>query len=200
MLELRGVSRREEIGRRIANAVDDILPLARKDARECLPLRHIVEQVQVARLMLTDDDMEMVREDLAQVEAQVPEDARAASIRHVCIGRCHRAMARYEAQQQQPFMMEEVHALRLGDIVFATNRFEFYLDYGLRIEARSPAQQTFVIQLTAGAYDQSPEALEFYKFLRRLEVFENSLGRNSRVILSTDSDIFRLFEDAGIEQ
>ncbi len=150
MLELRGVSRREEIGRRIANAVDDILPLARKDARECLPLRHLVEEVPVARLMITDDDLEMVQKDLAQAEAEVPADARAASIRHVRIGRCHRVMARYEAQQEQPFMMEEVHAIRLGDIAFATNRFEFYLDYGLRIEARSPAQQTFVVQLTSG--------------------------------------------------
>jgi len=43
-----------------------------------------------------------------------------------------------------------VHAIRLGDVAFATNRFEFYLDYGLRIEARSPARQTFVVQLVAG--------------------------------------------------
>ncbi len=150
MLELRGVSRREELGRRIANAVDDVLPLARKDTRERLPLRHLVEQVPVARLMITDDDMEMVRSDLARAEAEVAEDARAASIRHVRIKRCHRVMARYEAQKEQPFVMEEVHAIRLGDIAFATNRFEFYLDYGLRIEARSPAQQTFVVQLTSG--------------------------------------------------
>ena len=150
MLELRGVSRREEIGRRIANAVDDVLPLARKDAREHLPLRHLIEEVPVARLMITEDDLEMVRKDLAQVEAEVPADARAASVRHVRIGRCHRVMDRYEAQQEQPFVMEEVHAIRLGDIAFATNRFEFYLDYGVRIEARSPAQQTFVVQLTSG--------------------------------------------------
>jgi len=56
-----------------------------------------------------------------------------------------------------------------------------------------------VIQMTAEAYGQSPEALEFYRFLRRLEVFRNSLDRNSRVILSTESDVFRLFEDAGTE-
>ncbi|HYW78075.1 MAG TPA: hypothetical protein VE890_00800, partial [Thermoguttaceae bacterium] len=57
-----------------------------------------------------------------------------------------------------------------------------------------------VIRLTANAYGRSPEALEFYEFLRRLEVFTNSLDRNSRVILSTDSEVFRLFENAGIKQ
>ncbi|MEE8450749.1 MAG: protease modulator HflC [Thermoguttaceae bacterium] len=57
-----------------------------------------------------------------------------------------------------------------------------------------------VIKMTALAYGQPPETLEFYTFLRRLEVFENSLGENSRVILSTDGEIFRLFEDSGIEQ
>lgn len=150
MLKLRGVSRREEIGRRIACAVDDVLPLARKDAQERLPLRHIVEQVPVARFMITDDDLKMVQKDLARAEAEVPADAQAASARHTQINRCHQVMERYEAQQEQPFLMEEVHAIRLGEIAFVTNRFELYLDYGLRIEARSPAQQTFVVQLTAG--------------------------------------------------
>jgi hypothetical protein len=44
----------------------------------------------------------------------------------------------------------ELHALRLGDIAFATNPFELFLDYGLRIKARSSAHQTFVVQLACG--------------------------------------------------
>lgn len=43
--------------------------------------------------------------------------------------------------------------LRIGDAVFATNPFEMYLDYGMRIKARSPAVQTFVVQLAgSGSY------------------------------------------------
>jgi hypothetical protein len=41
----------------------------------------------------------------------------------------------------------ELHVLRLGDVAMATNPFELFLDYGLRIKARSRALQTFVIQL-----------------------------------------------------
>lgn len=43
----------------------------------------------------------------------------------------------------------ELHVVRLGDIAFATNRFELFLDFGTRIKARSPAVQTFLVQLTA---------------------------------------------------
>ena len=53
-----------------------------------------------------------------------------------------------------------------------------------------------VIQLTAEAYGNSPE---FYDFLRRLEVFKQTFGADTRLILSTDSDLFRLLKqpDAG---
>ena len=51
-----------------------------------------------------------------------------------------------------------------------------------------------VIQLTAEAYGKSPE---FYEFLRRLEVLKATLGRDTRVILSTESELFGLLKDAG---
>ena len=42
-----------------------------------------------------------------------------------------------------------MHVIRLGDVAFATNRFEIFMDYEQRIQARSPFVQTFVVQLTA---------------------------------------------------
>jgi len=42
----------------------------------------------------------------------------------------------------------EVYVVRLGDICFATNPFELFLDYGIRIQAQSPATQTFIVQLS----------------------------------------------------
>jgi membrane protease subunit HflC len=52
-----------------------------------------------------------------------------------------------------------------------------------------------VIKMTAEAY--GGEALDFYEFLRRLEVFKVSLGRDTRLILSTESDLFRLLKQPG---
>ena len=39
--------------------------------------------------------------------------------------------------------------MRIGNIAFASNQFELYLDYMHRIQARSPFEQTFVIQLVS---------------------------------------------------
>ncbi len=52
----------------------------------------------------------------------------------------------------------ELHTLRLGDAALCTNPFELFLDYGLRIKARSRAGQTFVIQLCCGSAGYLPTA------------------------------------------
>ncbi len=49
-----------------------------------------------------------------------------------------------------------------------------------------------VIRLTAEAYDQSPS---FFEFLRRLEVYKTALGDDTRLILTTNSEVFRLLKE-----
>ena len=59
------------------------------------------------------------------------------------------------------------------------------------IRGKADAQ---VIQLTAEAYGQSPE---FYEFLRRLEVLKKTLNGDTSLILSTESDLFRMLKGQG---
>ena len=59
------------------------------------------------------------------------------------------------------------------------------------VEIRGQADAD-VIKLTAEAYGQSPE---FYEFLRRLEVLKKTIGSDSRLILTTESDIFKLLKE-----
>jgi hypothetical protein len=68
---------------------------------------------------------------------------------------------RYQRQQAgklEPYKME-LHAIRLGDVAIATNDFELFTDFGIQIKARSPALQTFIIQLAGpGSYIPSERA------------------------------------------
>ena len=65
-------------------------------------------------------------------------------------------MLRYEKQQSAEIYPIEYHVIRFGDIAFATNPFELFLDYGNRMKARSKAEQTFVVQLCCGASGYLP--------------------------------------------
>ncbi|MBC8352255.1 MAG: protease modulator HflC [Planctomycetes bacterium] len=51
-----------------------------------------------------------------------------------------------------------------------------------------------VIQLTAEAYGKSTE---FYEFTRQLEVLKMTLGSDTRLIMSTESDLFRMLKEPG---
>ena len=71
-------------------------------------------------------------------------------------------LKRYKAQQKNPeaTYASEIHVLRIGDAAIATNQFELFTDYGIRIQARSKAIQTFVIQLAGpGTYLPTEKAI-----------------------------------------
>lgn len=65
-------------------------------------------------------------------------------------------IVRYEKQQNENLFDIEVHFVKFGDVAFATNPFELFLDYGNRIRARSKARQTFLIQLACGVNGYLP--------------------------------------------
>ena len=56
----------------------------------------------------------------------------------------------------------------------------------IRGEADAKASETY-----AAAYGGSAEAGEFYRFLRTMEMYQKTLGHDSTLLLSTDSDLFR---------
>ena len=54
---------------------------------------------------------------------------------------------RYAIQQKEPYITTDIHVVRVGNLAFATNRFELFIDYMHRIQARSPFEQTVIVQL-----------------------------------------------------
>ncbi len=63
---------------------------------------------------------------------------------------------RYEMQKTVNTYNDEIHIIRFGDIVIATNPYELFLDYGNKIRARSLAKQTILIQLACGTRGYLP--------------------------------------------
>jgi len=59
------------------------------------------------------------------------------------------------------------------------------------IRGAADAQAT---EIYADAYNQSADAADFYAFLKSMEVYTSVLGRDSTLILSTDSDLFRFLK------
>lgn len=148
MHEFRGLTYSQEIGRRVANAFEDVAGVIAKDIRTDVPLVHRVQPIELPARIVSEAEYAVAKkvcDDIDSKETRAKSDywtrAFYASVAE-----------RYQAQQKgegKTYEME-LHVLRLGDVAIATNPFELFLDYGVQIEARSPAVQTFLIQL-AGA-------------------------------------------------
>ena len=65
-------------------------------------------------------------------------------------------LERFEVQKKVDLYPIEMHVLRLGDVAFATNPYELFLNYGNQMRARSLAKQTFLIQLSCGSFGYLP--------------------------------------------
>jgi modulator of FtsH protease HflC len=61
------------------------------------------------------------------------------------------------------------------------------------IRGKADAQAS---EIYARAYTAGPRAAEFYGFMKTLETYRDTLGRDSTLILTTDSDLFRLLKSA----
>ena len=59
------------------------------------------------------------------------------------------------------------------------------------IRGEADAQAT---EIYANAYNQSPESIQFYQFIKTMETYQEMLDSDSTLILSTDSDIFKFIK------
>jgi len=63
-----------------------------------------------------------------------------------------------------------------------------------KLTGKADAEATAIY---AAAYNQSPQSREFYEFLRALETYQSSFGKDTTIILTTDSPLLRFFKGAG---
>ncbi len=60
------------------------------------------------------------------------------------------------------------------------------------IKGKADAQATAIY---ASAYNSSPTAADFYQFVKTLETYKKTLGKDTTTIFTSNSDLFRLFKN-----
>jgi len=155
MRALRGISRLEEISRRIVHAWKEALAGAEKDQHADVPFQHTVKQIELPRRVVMEREWQLAKEKIDDLSKQTG--------KQTLLWWHGGVVKRYENQLAgtvEPFKME-LHVIRIGDVAIATNAFELFTDYAIQMKARSPAVQTFVIQLAGpGTYLPSGRAVQ----------------------------------------
>lgn len=155
MRQLRGLSRLDEIARRIVIAVNDAYGTVKNDRHSDIPVVHKVETIRLPMRLVTESEHNEAKLNVEQAAAQIAKDPKATDKVYRRMKWYETTVDRFERQQTEPHptLDMELHVLRIGDAVVCTNQFELFTDFGIRIKGRSKAVQTFVIQLAGpGTY------------------------------------------------
>lgn len=171
MERLRGQNSRQAIATRLARAVADTVAAITPEAVANPQLKSASRVVNLPLNRLTSRDAEEARVAASKLDAQRDAELKrltenpdllkeprwyVALTRAVRLAAWHRnVVTRYEQMKEKPDAAQTValRAVRVGDVAFACNPFEYYLDYGIMLKARSPFLQTFLIQLAGdGTY------------------------------------------------
>ncbi len=152
MMRLRGLTRLEEIARRVDRAVEEAYEAAGQDRHSDVAFAHRVLTLRLPMRLVLESEYAEAKAAVAEAASQMKKDPKAADRHHRKMQWYQRTVDRFEAQKSEPHPTLEVeaHVLRIGDAAICTNPFELFTDYGIRIKARSKAVQTFVVQLTGG--------------------------------------------------
>lgn len=149
------IYRRREIALQICAAFDDVASWACKEKFCDIPVKHSVKTVELDKRLITEEEY-VYYSNLPKYEEKpfYNTDDKVYDLKwnSIEISRRHNkntVVERYNEQKENPTLPMEMHVVRIGNIAFATNQFELYQDFQHRIQARSPFEQTFIVQLCA---------------------------------------------------
>ena len=157
MLKLANRTHMQEIGRRIAVAVQEAYDIVKNDRHANLPMVHKVETLMLPMRVVTQADYAAAKQERDQVAARIAADPTVNDQYQAQMLWNAKTVDQFEQQKVTPNMKlpTEIHVLRIGDAVLCTSPFELFVDYSIQIQGRSPAVQTLVVQL-AGAANYLP--------------------------------------------
>lgn len=149
----------ETIADKIVKAVLETYEVVKNDLHNEVELIHETETIYLPMRIVTDEEYEYSK-GIRDQDLSDPENAKKYHRRIVWH---EEVLDRYENQKidPNPKYKMELNILRIGDVAICTNSFELFTDYGIQIQARSKALQTFIIQLVGpGTYLPTERAVK----------------------------------------
>lgn len=173
MLALKGRTMRQEIASRIADCVEQVISCIGQSVEWRPLLKHYKETMLLEANQVSAEELQEASTAADRWRAQYERELRRLEedpeLRrqprwYVDLTYAHGQMRRYRRILERSARTDypvEVHGVRLGDIEFVTQPFECYLDSGIQLKLRSPAIQTFLVQLAGdGKYLPSLRSVE----------------------------------------
>lgn len=161
-----------DIGNRIADAVMRGYKKARNNIQTDVCLKHKVMDFVLPIRTVSEKDYKSSKNKIDDAKQRFSPENKMTMKDIVPLIDEVGVISRWEEQQINTDFTFEVHVIRLGNIVLATNPFELFTEYGMRIKAKSPAEQTFLAQIsnniggylpteaaiTGGSYSSKPSS------------------------------------------
>lgn len=150
MRKLRNLSETEELARRICSAVIDAYEAVKNEKNDDIKLIHKFEILPLPVREVTEEEYNYCLAERDKYAAMIADNPKSAEQYLARVTWNADVVKRYNMQKKSKNLYHdtEVHVVRIGDITLCTNPFELFTDYGIRIQARSKALQTFVISFT----------------------------------------------------
>jgi len=165
-----GEFERKVIAGRIMTSFDRAHTWAQKEKFSDLPIKHTIKTLRLSPYIPTRQAYETAQDGLrkiAEYRVNPPwkdpkQRAHNLSALNSRENVCKRVVRLYENRDKIAKIPMEFHVLRIGDVAFVSEQYEYYFEFGQRIQARSPFIQTFVIELSAvgGGYLATERATE----------------------------------------
>jgi hypothetical protein len=163
-----------ELGNRLIKTFDEVYPEAQKKIQTKPVFNHVVEDITLPVRIYTDEEFIRASAVVNEIRSGEPADSDSPETawnrflkemkdneKIIDYGpwddkksdygwlRAYEGVIKgYNTQLNNPGYTFEVHIIRLGEIAIASNPFELFVNYGLRITGRSKSKQTFIVQLS----------------------------------------------------
>ena len=145
MRRRRGVTERQEIAQRIGDAVERALACTPPSDDNTPVFKHVVRNLRLPPFKISAKDAVWAQarhDEYVADKNNNPNSWWPVKLREV--------IDTAKGLRKPEPVSVQIHVVRLGDAGFATSPFELFLDFSMRIKARSPAAQTVMAQLTGG--------------------------------------------------